>query len=82
MSYCLSVEIFINAGCSVNRQDTNGYTALHVAVEMGYEKISQLLLQHRANVNAMDNYGICPLHLAARRGDLSKYFDFLLQGYT
>jgi ankyrin repeat protein len=64
------VQLLLSCGCSVNRQDTNGYSALHIAVEMGYDKIGQLLLQHRANVNAMDNYGISPLHLAAKRGDL------------
>jgi len=56
----------------VNRRDSKGFTSLHVAVEMGYEGIIDLLLKNRADVNAADNHLITPLHIAAKRGALSK----------
>lgn len=41
-----------------------GQTALALAVTQAYVKMIELLVEHGANVNAQDNDGDTPLHLA------------------
>ena len=48
-----------------------GRTPLHIASVRGNHLISQLLLQHGASVNALDNDNSCPLHLTAEYGNLN-----------
>ena len=45
-----------------------GETPLHEAARGGHDDILQLLLNHGASVNAVDNDGDTPLHDAAREG--------------
>lgn len=71
-SFSKIVELLLRSGVAVNSRDSRGRTSLHVAIEMGYDAISQLLLQHRADPNAADDMLVSPLHLAAKRGSLSK----------
>lgn len=66
------MELLLQSGVAVNRRDSKGYTSLHVAVEMGYERIVDLLLRNQADVNAADDQMVTPLHIAAKRGTLSK----------
>jgi ankyrin repeat protein len=47
-----------------NEAGDDGRTALHIAVTMDDLKISRLLIEHGAIVNAQDNNGDTPLHLA------------------
>jgi hypothetical protein len=47
--------------------DVHGNTPLHLAAEGGHESVVQLLLNHRANVNAKNQHGNTPLHVAAER---------------
>lgn len=42
-----------------------GATPLHVSAAKGYIRVMRLLLEHGANVNALDNDGWTPLHAAA-----------------
>ena len=47
---------------STLKTDT-GYTALHLGVSLGSIEICNMLLQKGVNVNAINNYGVMPLHL-------------------
>ncbi len=49
-------------------KDTNGSTALHVAANAGHQDVAELLLAHKADVNATDDLGNVPLHYAAAGG--------------
>lgn len=60
-----SSSVFRNLGrASVRGYD--GLSPLHIAASLGPSSIVQLLLKWKAGVNATDNYGRTPLHLAAR----------------
>jgi ankyrin repeat protein len=51
-----------------SRHDRTNRTALAVASHCGNDDVVAILLQHRANPNAVDITGMTPLHLAATRG--------------
>jgi ankyrin repeat protein len=46
------------------------FTPLHIAVSKGYLDMCQMLLEHKADVRALDSSGSTPLHLAASLGHL------------
>jgi ankyrin repeat protein len=56
-------------------------TPLHAALAKGYVDIALLLLQHSANVNALNEEGITPLHKACKRG-LSDIVVWLLKHHA
>lgn len=45
-----------------------GFTALHIAAMRGYHSVAELLITHKADVNARDCNGSTPLHIAACHG--------------
>lgn len=49
----------------VNLKDEYGFTVLHDAVGEHYFKMVELLIESGADVNAQNDHGIAPLHLAA-----------------
>lgn len=49
---------------AVNQTDDFGFTALHGLAEEEYPEIAEFLIQHGANINAKNDEGITPLHLA------------------
>lgn len=55
-------------GPSVDIQDSDGYTPLHVCAENGNIMIVRVLLTHDADVNMQDYSGYTPLHLCASKG--------------
>ncbi|OJW72294.1 MAG: hypothetical protein BGO68_06155 [Candidatus Amoebophilus sp. 36-38] len=57
----------------INKKDPSkaNITALHEAAEMGDRDIIQFLLQNGADVNATNNTGLTPLHLAVREKQLA-----------
>ena len=65
------VKQLLQAGVDVNPRSNNEYhitltpTALHVAVEKNEVKVLKVLLQNGANVNAIDEAGLTPLHWAS-----------------
>ena len=66
--YQEGVEILLNAGASVNLQDSNGYTALHEAAKNGNLEIVELLLASGAQASVSGNDGVIPLDLALDGG--------------
>ncbi|KAJ1710162.1 nucleoside phosphorylase domain-containing protein [Aspergillus flavus] len=58
-------------------------TPLHIAARVGNRDMAQILLQHGADIHALDDRGRTPLHLAASRdwynGSIDQRGDFVLQ---
>ena len=54
--------------CVVFLSPQHGKAALHLAGENGHEGVADVLLWHRAFVNAKSKLGVTPLHLAAENG--------------
>ena len=72
------VDLLITRGADVNRDGEYGRTALYRAVLEGYQSITELLLEHHAEVNASDiRDGSTPLHMAVYYGR-SKFVSLLL----
>ncbi len=49
----------------LSKKDEYGFTVLHNVVGEHYFEIVELLIEHGADVNAQNDEGIAPLHLAA-----------------
>ncbi|XP_044736046.1 ankyrin-3-like [Chrysoperla carnea] len=60
------VENNIRAGACVNAKNADNITTLHYAAWKGYDKIVQILLQNKANPNAVGKNGYTPIHYAAK----------------
>jgi ankyrin repeat protein len=56
------IELLLNAGCDVNRQEKDGSTLLHYASMDSRVDTMKLLLDRGANINVKDNGGETPLH--------------------
>ena len=55
---------------SVNTVEVKDKTAFHIACEIGDVAIMDLLVEHGADINALDADGFTPLQLAAIRGNM------------
>jgi ankyrin repeat protein len=53
----------------VSSRDRESRTPLHIAAEMGYRNLAELLLANDADVNARNKESWTPLHWAAERGE-------------
>lgn len=62
-SYILSQLLGMNI--ALEAKDTDGNTALHLKVRSGARVMVKTLLDHGANINAVNDHGDTPLHLAA-----------------
>ncbi|KAB7496927.1 Kinase D-interacting substrate, partial [Armadillidium nasatum] len=68
------VTVLMGRGSSLNAQDADGNTPLHIAARWGQSEISArevcfILLESEPDVNIADKNGRTPLLLAAYRGD-------------
>lgn len=55
------VEVLLKAGARIDSVDALGRTACHVAALQSKERALAVLLAHRPNLNAKDEYGFTPL---------------------
>jgi ankyrin repeat protein len=53
-------------GADVNNLDAEGSALLHIAVDNGNADIVKLLIEHKANVKAKDQYGLTALVYALK----------------
>ncbi|XP_065208838.1 uncharacterized protein LOC135837476 [Planococcus citri] len=75
------VENFIKSGAFVNAKNTDTETTpLHYAAWKGCDKIVGILIQHKANTNAVCSQGFTPLHYAAKFSHLKCVKILLLHG--
>ena len=59
-----AVQLFIDAGASVNVKDRMGWTPLHRCSINGNEPMTRLLIDNGADVSAIGCFGATPLHKA------------------
>uniref|UniRef100_A0A8C1UXT3 Myosin XVI n=1 Tax=Cyprinus carpio TaxID=7962 RepID=A0A8C1UXT3_CYPCA len=62
------VRQLVSGGGSVNQQNDDGVTLLHIASASGYKEVVSVLLENGADVQVSDNNYWTPLHLAAKYG--------------
>jgi ankyrin repeat protein len=67
--YLEGVRLLVAHGANVSAGAREGQqTPLHLAADRGDREMTQILLEHAADVGATDEYGRSALHGAARRG--------------
>ena len=74
------LEELIKEGNHVNQMDRNKTTPVHVAAEKGYVKCLDVLVNHHANLNVLDDYGYSPLMRACRNGKCKAFTKLLDAG--
>lgn len=75
------VQALITQGADANAKDGEGWSPLHVAAELGYTRMCQLLVQAGADIHAKSSeFGQTALHLAAMSGVLQCCKFLILAG--
>jgi len=63
------VRLLLRRGVStINEQDTDGRTALHVAAQGDDEEMVETLMKHGADPKVVDNQGLDALYCAVEMG--------------
>jgi len=65
----VTINNLLDIGCSIEASESEGSTALMLAIRSGNRNAARLLLNRGALVEVQNKYGITPLMLAAQRGD-------------
>ncbi|RDD46189.1 Ankyrin-1 [Trichoplax sp. H2] len=74
------LKLILDFGASVDVQNNEGLTPLHVAVAEGNASLLKVLHMHKANSNYVDRYDRSPLHIAAEKGQ-TKIVDILTEKF-
>lgn len=74
------VSALLDAGATVDSEDSFGDTPLLLAAREGHTGVVEVLLDHGANVYARNSFGITPMMAAASRGNT--YVVELLKQFT
>ncbi|KJE95587.1 hypothetical protein CAOG_06027 [Capsaspora owczarzaki ATCC 30864] len=64
----IATTLLVTAGASTKPQDRMGFSALHWAAALGDIQVLSRLLQHRIEIDAVNNKNETPLMLAVREG--------------
>ena len=71
----------MRSGCSLNKVDAEGLSALHYASELGQDDTLELLIKHKANVDIQaTKSGKTPLHVAIENGQFNSMMILWEQG--
>ena len=73
------LKLKIREGVNINASDDSGQTPLHFAVDRKNVECIHLLLEHDADVNAVDNEGISILLTAVMAGNDTSVIKLLLE---
>lgn len=69
-------KYLLDFGANPNQKDENGDTPLHLAIRFETVLFANLLEKYfLSNVNAINNRGMTPLHVALINGDPEVYID-------
>lgn len=77
---CKFVELLLQRGASVNRQDGNGRTALSYACENGYLDAVKILVRNNADPEIVDTWGNTALMYAVVTGQVP-VVEFLVRAF-
>lgn len=77
---CKFVELLLQRGASVNRQDGNGRTALSYACENGYLDAVKILVRNNADPEIVDTWGNTALMYAVVTGQ-APVVEFLVRAF-
>ncbi|CAG2214126.1 unnamed protein product [Mytilus edulis] len=72
------IEILIQANCDINIANNRQQTAIHVAVENGFQESVEVLLAGGANLSRREKLGKTPLQLASR-GSFVAIVDMIIK---
>ncbi|RYP90107.1 hypothetical protein DL770_003799 [Monosporascus sp. CRB-9-2] len=67
--YLAICRMLVAAGAEMNHKRFDGWTPMHLAVDLGCAPLVKLLLLQGANPNIVNNEGNTPLQMALRTGD-------------
>ena len=70
----------LDEGADALFADDEGFTALHMASQEGFDAIAMMLLRKGAAVDATDDDGVTPLMLAASGGHLAAVTTLIAEG--
>uniref|UniRef100_A0A915KH15 Uncharacterized protein n=1 Tax=Romanomermis culicivorax TaxID=13658 RepID=A0A915KH15_ROMCU len=62
--YCKVLRILLQAGAEVNAKDRDGWTPLHAAAHWGEREACEILVEHNANFQEINNMGMTCVDVA------------------
>lgn len=80
-NYTTIINELIDLNIDINRTDNNKWTALFWAIFTKNNKVTQLLLYHKAKTNIKDPLGLTPLHICALNNNV-KAIELLQKNKT